>query len=387
MTAATPAAPPVSRVKNRPRTPIPVHVLTGFLGAGKTTLLARALRSPALADTAVIINEFGDVSLDHFLVERADEDIMELRGGCLCCQIRGDLVATLEDLLRRRDNGRVQPFRRVVIETTGLADPAPVLHAVMLHPYLAMRYALSAVITVVDAIHGSRTIDTHIEAMRQVAIADRIVITKTDLVVANHMVGDEAQYQALVDKLRTLNPAATTTAATDVDPARLFDPVSFSTEGKSPEIGKWLREESYASAHRHHAHDVNRHDQRIRAFALRSDEPLSHQRLDQFLDLLRERHGASLLRVKGIVCVGDHPDRPLVIHGVQHVFHPPTCLKAWPDTDRTTRIVCITCDGDPAAIEALFKVITAPDGSTAAEAIAPPNPLAAPGGARPFRPR
>src|SRR6476661_3090455 len=160
---------------------IPVTVNTGFLGAGKTTLLNRLLRDPALADTVVIVNEFGEIGLDHLLVETASDGMILLAAGCLCCTVRGDLIATLEDLLRKRDNGRIAPFKRVVIETTGLADPAPILHAILYHPYLSLRYALAGVVTLVDAVNGAATLDGHEEAVKQVAMADRLVLTKTDL--------------------------------------------------------------------------------------------------------------------------------------------------------------------------------------------------------------
>src|SRR5688572_8603116 len=194
----------MAMLDRKPPEPIPLTVLTGFLGAGKTTLLSRLLQDPALADTAVLINEFGEIGLDHLLVEHVADGIVMLSSGCLCCTVRGDLVNALEKLTRDLDNGRVK-FRRTVIETTGLADPAPVLHTIMAHPYLVLRYRLDGVVTLVDAVNSMATLDAHPEAVKQAAVADRLVLTKTDLATGTEA---RATQEALVRRLHALNPAA-----------------------------------------------------------------------------------------------------------------------------------------------------------------------------------
>ena len=345
-----------------PAEPIPLSVLTGFLGAGKTSLLNRLLRDPALADTAVIINEFGEIGLDHLLVKSIDDNMVLLQSGCLCCTLRGDLVTALENLLRDLDNGRIS-FRRVILETTGLADPAPVLQTAMAHPYLVMRYRLDGVITVVDAVNGGATLDQHLEAIKQVAVADRIVLTKTDLLDA---AGGDTKPQLLA-RLHALNPAATVldAAAGEATPARLLDCGLFDPANKTPDVRRWLAEEAYAEAgHHHHSHDPNRHDERIRAVTLATDTPIPGATFEMFIDLVRSLHGPKLLRLKGIVKLAETPEQPLVIHGVQHVMHPPAYLERWPDGDRRTRIVLITRDLEPASVTRLFDAFlnrAAPD--------------------------
>ena len=296
---------------------IPVSVITGFLGSGKTTLLARLLRDPGMARTAVIINEFGAVGLDHELVEASDESLVELSNGCLCCNVRSDLVLTLNDLAARRAAGTVPRFERVVIETTGLADPAPILHALMTDRAVNERYALDGVIATVDAVTGLATLGNHHESVRQAAVADRLIVTKTD--VPGHQA---AQLRA---RLAEINPGAPLFEAVggNVAPSALFDCNEAGT-------ARWL---AHAGTHAHTGG--------ITSFALVREEPLHAVTLSLLLEALAENCGADLLRVKGIVNVREEPARPAVIHGVQHVYHAPVWLPRWPSADRRTRMVFI----------------------------------------------
>jgi G3E family GTPase len=276
-----------------------------------------------------------------------------LQSGCLCCTLRGDLVSALESLLRDLDNGRIS-FRRVILETTGLADPAPVLQTAMAHPYLVMRFRIDGVITVVDAINGAATLDGNIESLKQVAVADRIVLTKNDL--ANTPERRRAR-DTLLARLAALNPAAPVldAAAGEATAARLLECGLYNPEEKIPDVKRWLAEEAYAAAaHHHDHHDPNRHDDRIRAFTIATDTAVPGATFEMFIDLVRSLHGPKLLRLKGIVKIAEEPDRPLVIHGVQHVMHPPVRLERWPDADERTRIVIITRDLAPEAVTRLF---------------------------------
>jgi G3E family GTPase len=330
---------------------VPVSVITGFLGSGKTTLLASLLRDPALARTAVIVNEYGEIGLDHLLVEASDEEIVLLDSGCVCCSVRGDLVRTAGDLLARRAAGAIAPFERIVIETTGLADPAPILQALITDPTIADSLCLESVIATVDAAAGAATLDAHPESVKQAAIADRIVVTKTDL--------SDPAANGLFERLRAVNPAAPKLTAVQgaVDATRLFGGGICAARGS--DVRRWLAAEAvpHDAAEYGRDHAARRHDRALASFCLRRSTPLRAVTLTLFLQVLAEHCGARLLRLKGLVDVLESPGRPAVIHGVQHVFHPPAWLDAWPDQDHTTRIVVIGLGLDPLWLEALLDAL------------------------------
>lgn len=357
----------------------PVSLLTGFLGSGKTTLLNAWLRDPALADAAVIVNEFGEIGIDHALIASSNDNTIELSTGCLCCTVRGDLVETLRDLRAKRSAGEVPNFSRVLIETTGLADPVPVIQALITFP-VARAFRLGRVITVVDSVNGAATLEAHAEAVRQVVVADELIVSKTDL--------PEADTTALVQRLQQLNPGAGVTRSADgAHPAAsLLDGVDIYDPAARPEaVKEWLKADRYEGtdragdhdgddhgehghhhgkhghphgehAHSHaeaagpdghgahphaHRHDVNRHSADIGSFCLSFDEPLQWEHVSAWLDALVMAHGEQLLRVKGILDIAGR-SRPIVLQAVQRLFHPPTELADWPDGERRSRIVFIT---------------------------------------------
>jgi G3E family GTPase len=328
---------------------IPVTVLTGFLGSGKTTILSRLVQNPAFADTAVIVNEFGEVGLDHALLEASDESIVDLSCGCICCTIRGDLVSTLVDLYERRAAGEIRQFRRVVLETTGLADPAPIIHTLMQEPLVFERYRLARVVTSIDAVNGMTTLDRQPEAVKQAAVADALLVTKTD------MTNDAEAMTALDDRLQTINPTADRAICIhgDTDPAFLFEGGLYDPAGKGGEVADWLATEASAPAHAHDI-DVNRHGDGIRTFSLTRSAPVSRGALGVFMQMLADQRGDDLLRLKGLVLLTDDPDRPAVVHGVQHVIHPIRRLDSWPEETAETQLVLIVRNIEKKWVEELW---------------------------------
>jgi G3E family GTPase len=316
----------------------PVNVLTGFLGSGKTTLLQRLLKSPALHDTAVLINEFGEVGLDHHLLERVDETTVLLQSGCLCCTIRGDLSAAMRDLHAKRDRGVIPPYRRLVIETTGLADPLPVLTTITADPVLCHHYRLGNVITTVDAVNGQGHLDRQQESVKQAAVADRLVVTKTDL-------ADRETVEALTERVRALNPSADIMHASSAEDQaeRLLAHDLFDLSAKTDEVRRWFALATSSAQHDEdrHSHDRNRHGDDIQAFCLTFDEPLNWTAFGIWLTMLLNCHGGAVLRVKGILNVSGEAT-PVAVHGVQHLVHPPVHMERWPDADRRSKIVFIT---------------------------------------------
>ena len=349
----------------------PVTILTGFLGSGKTTLLNRALRDPSMANTAVVINEFGEVGLDHMLAARSDDTIMVLENGCLCCTVFGDLVTTLNNLYHAREAGEIPRFDHVVIETSGLADPSPLIQAFLSDPTLAGLYRIGTVVATVDAVNGPGTLDNHVESVRQIALADHILITKCDLL---EQVGAKEAEAALVARLRRLNPAA--------EISRIDDPAFnvgalLRAEGLDPADAKadaraWLNAAAYEQQNHHdhdhahgHAHDHDQddhdhhhlHDRDIASFCFVRETPISREALRLLLDALQQNLGPNLLRVKGIVNVAEEPGRPAVIQGAQHLLHNLSWLERWPDADHRSKIVFITQGFDRAEVEDMIALL------------------------------
>ncbi|MBH0238804.1 CobW family GTP-binding protein [Methylobrevis albus] len=386
--------------------PIDVTLLTGFLGSGKTTLLNNLLRDPGMADTAVVINEFGDVAIDHLLVESAIENAVVLQSGCICCTVRGDLVDTLGDLEGKAARGELPPFSRVVIETTGLADPTAIVRIFAEEPTLAGRFRLRAVVTTVDAVNGAGQLDRFNEAGRQAALADVMVLTKSDL-------AGETAATDLKARLARINPGASilTVVHGALSPEALFAEVAHPLADGEAGVGRWLGLDAFAPlaptpgahvhhgdhghdhgsghdhghdhAHGDHGHDdhahadhhdhaaavapsgidahgdaPSRHDAAISSFAVILDDPIERTALERWLASIMSLRGSDLLRMKGIVAVRGLGG-PVVVHAVQNVVHPPLRLARWPDADHRTRIVFITQNIPKAALQRSLEVLAA----------------------------
>ncbi|MAI44656.1 MAG: GTP-binding protein [Hyphomicrobiaceae bacterium TMED74] len=332
---------------------IPVSVITGYLGSGKTTILKKLLAHDDFRDTAVIINEFGEIGLDHDLIETSDEDLVTLKTGCLCCKMRGDLVETLDNLLTRREAGEIAPFKRVVIETSGLADPIPILQGLMVDETAAQKFELQRVVTTVDAVHGLTTTAREPEAAKQVAVADRLVLTKSDQLQQH----DDELSAAILE----LNPSTRLIVASH---GALAPEVVFGSDPSTEQAARLndLTEIAFSSTSEHsHANGS------IQTFAIVRDRPIAAVALTLFLEALADHCGEGLLRMKGLICIDETPNQPAVVHGVQHVFHPLAWLDDWPSDDHRTRIVFIGRNLSEALINALLRAIEIEVGEFAEE--------------------
>ncbi len=325
---------------------IPVSIITGFLGSGKTTLINRLVRRPEMNRVAVIVNELGDIGIDNELVQTSSEQMMLLNSGCLCCTLRSDLQETLRELFIKRRNGEIIDFDRVVIETTGLADPAPVLQTLITDSLLLEHYRLDCVVTLVDAVNAPGQLKQFSEPVKQVALADRLVITKSDLV-------DGKQLAALTERLKELNPQAPVKVALngEVELAFLVGVGLSRTHARLEDIERWLGPED------EHGH-AHRHDETVQSFVMRFEKPMPWETFTQCMEVLTALRGPDMLRVKGLVNVVGKAG-PMVVQGVQHLFHPPLELAAWPGPDRTTRLVFITRGIPRQTVADLFTAIGA----------------------------
>ena len=328
----------------------PVNIVTGFLGSGKTTLLQRLLRAPQLPEVAVLVNEFGEVGLDHQLLQGVAESTLLLENGCVCCAVRGDLQKALRDLLSKRMRGEVPNFRRVVIETSGLADPAPIAYTLFSDAVLRHHFRVSGIITTVDAVNGLAQQGHFAEAVKQISMADRLVVTKADLV-------DQQSLAALCRRLRTLNVSAQIleSAAIGGEAHRLLTDDIYDAEGKFRETSHWALGDTDGHDHAANAPPLHDHTEGVESFAVTFEQPLDWTAFGIWASMLLHRHGAEVLRFKGLLNVVGVPT-PVLINGVQHIVHPPSHLEAWPDADRRSRLVFIVRGLQRARIERSLAV-------------------------------
>lgn len=335
--------------------PLPITVLTGFLGSGKTTVLNGLLRHPGMQNTAVVVNEFGEIGLDHLLVRSSDEHVVLLDSGCLCCTINNTLRETLSNLWLGRVRKELPLFERVLVETTGLAEPGPIMQAITRDPAVTDHYQLDGTVTCVDALHAPRQLDEQPEVAHQVAVADRLILTKTDK-VSSH------EADAVAARISAINPAATVLRTVNgaVSPDAILGAGLYDARARGPDPMRWLHETAYT---RHeHNHDISRHGERIRAHCFRIEHAVSWAGLAAWCDLMAEHHGDDLLRVKGLIDIAEI-GKPVIVHGVHRVFDKPIRLDAWPDSDRVSRLVVICRDLDERYLRATLAVLKLPPGS------------------------
>lgn len=330
---------------------IPVVIITGFLGSGKTTLLNFLVKQPDLKSTAVIINEFGEIGIDHLLVETSSEKMIEINNGCICCTIRGDLQDKLGSLAMWLDTGRLPPVDRVIVETTGLADPAPIMHTLMTDEHLLNRYRLSGVVTLIDAISGLSSLDRFPEAVKQIAIADQLIFSKKDLVDS---LSDWDSYANLKERVQQVNARAIVHEVVngEIDSTRLLLQELEESEKAIEDIKVWSRSAAEIPAATAHIHDTDHCD--IKTVAIELAKPVDRGQFNEFIQSLAIEFGENLLRMKGILHVIDRPQQPAVIHGVQHVFFPIVWLDEWPSKERTSKLVFITQGLAPDIIQTRF---------------------------------
>jgi G3E family GTPase len=334
---------------------LPIHLITGFLGSGKTTLLNQLVHQPGMQKTVVIVNEFGEISVDHLLVKATTEDMMVLEGGCVCCSVRFDLLNTLEDLFRKQARQEMNDFEQILIETTGLADPAPILRTLINDPFIVAHYRLEAVITTVDVLNCLQQLDEFDESVKQVALANHLILTKIDLI-------DEEKLENLKQRLRRLNPTALIHQVNlnqqSIEAATLFNTAHYNLQTQQIDVEQWLKADIYhknqedteriATSHKHDAY--------IKTFCIEHEEPLHWLTLERWIQQLTHLRGNDLLRVKGIAYTYE-TDLPVVIQGVQHIFQPPSTLDAWPTDERRSQIVFITRNIEKNVVEQVLYAL------------------------------
>jgi len=338
-------------------TRLPIHLITGFLGSGKTTLLNQLVQQSGMQNTVVIVNEFGEIGVDHLLIKASTEDMMILEGGCVCCSVRFDLLNTLEDLFRKQKKKEIPVFEQVLIETTGLADPAPILRTLINDQFIAAHYRLEAVVTTVDALYGAQQLDEYDESVKQAALANHLILTKIDLI-------DNESLENLKQRLCQLNPTAIIHSVNlnqqSLEATTLFNTGHYNKKNQQIDVERWLQADIYLKNQEHidssHPYTPHRHDAYIKTFCIEHAEPLHWLTLERWIQQLTRLRGKDLLRVKGIAYTYE-TDLPVVIQGVQHIFQSPTMLDAWPTQERRSQIVFITRNIEKNIVEQLLHTL------------------------------